>query len=407
MLTPPGPHYLEQLRHSHESHLRVRLHSGGALVGDLLPEAVNLTIDGKAEVWRTADINVGVDFWESETREFLEAANVQTGEITIEHGISYESSVASIQWVKLATLRIDAMNMTLLAAGRNITAMDRAMLVSEFQIVDDRPLNKPYVQMIEDLLDETIPGANFMVGAGVSLTKAPAPGKSISKGSNRLSEIVAMADVLSARFYNDPLGRFRLDFFDPTATPLTVWDVNDGPEGVLLSMTQSFSRAEQYNALGITYTPDTDDADWVSHVVYVHDDDPTSPTFYNGPFGRKNIFFEEEYDHLPSVAEADALAYRKLAEYTGATRGLAIDAVYNPLLQPGDHIAVTFPETGEVESHIVERITLTLGTAANMQIETRLKRDTTGFAIFHDSYPKSVPVEPVVLDVPPRYLERV
>ena len=404
MLVPPSPNYLEQLRHSHESHLRVRLYSGGDLIGDLLPENVNLTIDGRAEVWRTADINVGVDYWESETRAFLEAANVQTGEITIEHGISYETSTA-IPWVKLATLRVDAMNMTLLSAGRSITAMDRAMLVGEFGIVDDRPLDKPYVEMISDLLDETIPGTPFILDPLLSTTLAPAPGKTLTRGSNRLSEITTMAQVLSALFYNDPEGDFHLGYFDPDDAAEIVWDVNDGPDGVLLGMTQSFSREEQYNALGITYTPDTSDADWVSHFVYARDLDPTSTTYYFGPFGKRNIFFDEEFDHLPSVAEADNLAARKLAEYLGATRGLAIETVYNPLLQPGDHINVTFPETGEVEEHIVERITLSLGTGASMNIETRLKRDTVGFTVVHDLGPESVPIEPVTL--PARHLERV
>ena len=89
MIPAPTPAYLDQLRHTHEGHIRVTLFSAGVEIGELPIETVRLTIDGRAEIWRTAEIVVGIDYWETETRDWLEQANVQIGEVTIEHGIKW------------------------------------------------------------------------------------------------------------------------------------------------------------------------------------------------------------------------------------------------------------------------------------------------------------------------------
>ena len=414
MITPPTDFYLDALREAHEGHLRVRLYSAGTLIGPLLVSSCSLSIDGRAETWRTANLSVGVDFWESETREWLEQANVQTGEVRIDHGISLHPGMEPV-WVQLARLRIDSLNMSLLAAGRSITAYDRALLLSEHVLTGEAfPLNATYLVLINRLLHETLPSETLTVHSSVSTTKTPAPGKSLAMGANRLTEIQSMASALDAYFVNLPSGGFYLGplerMNDPTgvAPIVPVWDVDDGENGVLVDLAQSFARAEQYNGVGITFTPnaDTTTTDWIPVTRWAFDLDPDSPTYFHGPFGKRTIIFDEEYDHLPSVAEATAVAIRKLGEYTGATRGLAITAIYNPLLQPGDQISVTFPETNEVETHIVESVGLSLGGASTMSIETRLKRDETAFVAL-DHPPEAIPMVIPELSVPPHYLERV
>jgi hypothetical protein len=367
------------------------------MIGALPVESIDLTIDGRAEIWRTATIQIGVDFWETETREFLEEVNVQTGEVTIEHGIKW-TPADEVHWVQIARLRVDQLSMTLLAATRQVVAFDRALLLGEHGLPTARPLNAPYTSLIATMLHETLPGEPLVIAPGVSTTLRPAAGKSLSLGSNRLSEIIRLAQSANGIFHNTNLGGFHIMPYDDD--PPVVWEVNDGVDGVVINLTQDFSRAEQYNAVGIEYTPmEGSTAEW-SKYVYAWDNEPTSPTFYDGPFGKRNIFFSETYDHLPTDTEAVNLARRKLAEYTGATRGLAITCAYNPLLQPGDGVAVSFPEAGTVEDHIVEAISLNLGVSAQMTIETRLKRLAADILVSNNSAPggNGVVTENIVME---------
>ena len=389
MIAPPTPEYLDQLRHTHEAHLRVTLFSAGVEIGELPVSSVRLTIDGTAEIWRTAEISVGIDFWETETREWLEQANIQSGAVKIEHGIKWAPADV-VHWIQIAYLRIDQLNMSLLSAGRQITAYDRALLLQEHQLPTARPLDAAYTALITTMLQETLPGETLTLGPGISTTLAPAPGKSLDLSADRLSEIHHLAQAVEGTFHNTPTGGFHISKVDEDADP--VWDINAGTDGVLVNLTQDFARAEQYNAVGIEFSPDagTDD-DWMVY-IYAWDNEPTSPTFYDGPFGKRNIFFQEEYDHLPSDDDAEALARRKLAEYTGATRGLHIQCVYNPLLQPGDHISVDFPDLGTVEEHVIESITVSLGESAAMDIETRLKRDAADIRVSKNAGPETVPL---------------
>ena len=386
MLTPPNAYYLDLLRHAHESHVRVMLYDKGVEVGELSVASITLSLDGRGEIWRTAQIGVGVDYWQSDEREWLEQANVQYGEVTIEHGIKFLPSQLEPDWVQLARLRIDQMSITTLVATRSFTAFDRALLLGENHLQGPYPLGEnngdpgpphnTYAQDIAFLVEEST-GDTVTIDPTLP-TKSARTGSVLQPGTNRLSEIHNMADALGAVFYNDQYGAFRLDSANPVVS--SVWDINDGPEGVLVGLTQDFARGEQYNAVGMEFSPEPDTADWQPLYRYAYDDDPASPTYYFGPFGKRSIFFSEEYDHVVSVEEADDLAARKLAEYLGVTHGVAFTAVYNPLLQPGDHVMVTLPETGITEEHIIESIDLPLAGGAMMSVQTRLKRDPMVFA---------------------------
>ena len=403
MIAPPTPEYADQLRHAHQAALRVTLYSAGVLIGELPATQVSMTIDGQAEIWRTANISIGVDFWDTETREWLEQANVQTGELTIEHGIRWPPT-DTIHWVQLARLRINALNMGLLSASRDFTAHDRAMLLSEHLLLSVRPLTGTYRNLIQTLLQETLPAEPLTVQAPpVSTTLSPAPGKSLDRAANRLTEIQHLAQALDAYFYNTPDGGFRLA--KPYDDTTIVWEVNAGDDGVLVNLSQDFSRDEQFNTVGIEFVlPNDANGEPQEKFALAIDMGIGSPTNFNGPFGKRVAFFQEEFDHLPSTTEAENFAARKLAEYSGATRGLSISTTYNPLLQPGDRISVTFPDTGDVETHIIEAISLVLGGGGGMSIETRLVQEPALFTTFANAFPETIETQmPEPLPAPAHY----
>lgn len=378
-MIPAGDSYKAALRHSHESVIKVLAFDGSTEIGELPVISCALTLDAQADIQRSAVIRVAIDPLNAPTRDTLEALSVQQGIVEIWHGISGGGGEAGLvaPLVQLARLRIDAIDWNTTASFRTIKALDRALLCQEHKLPTGRPMDKPYVELIEDLLVETIAGETLTVDPGIDLLLAPTPGKAMSRGDDRLRRMQDFAAGLGAWLVNDPDGSFRLSVWPETGDP--VWTINEGTDGVLVDAAQLFSRREQYNAVGIEFTPADETADFRGF-VYMWDNDPLSPTYYDGPFGKRNIFFTEAYDHLPTTVEAEAIARRKLLEFAGRTREVELTAIYNPLLLPGDRIEVKVPDQ-ESEVHVCERLNVNFGTTATMDVETRLDRDISTIGV--------------------------
>jgi hypothetical protein len=298
---------------------------------------------------------------------------VQQGELVLEHTISF-GGASIVPFIQIARLRIDSIDWTTTQPYRTIKAFDRALLIQEHKFPTDRPLNDTYVNLITDMIQETLGvSESVTVDGGISTSLTPTPGKVYSRGDDRLARIQELAAALGAWVINEPDGDFRITNWPDSGT--AVWDISEGVEGVLIDADQRFSRRDQYNAVGIEFIPADPDADFHGF-VYLWDNDSNSPTYYDGDFGKRNIFFTEEYDHLPSIDEAETVATRKLLEHAGATRAVDLQAIYNPLLLPGDRITVKLPDQTQ-ETHVCERMTWSFGNNSTMSIETRLDRDLT------------------------------
>jgi len=368
--------YLDALRYSHEARLRVTLYDAGGLVGTLPVVSVRLKIDGTAAIRRTGTIEVAIDPWGTASRDVIEQINVQAGEVKIEHGIAWPNEPTD--WVTIARMRIADGSKALLAATRNIELYDRALLIQEYNFPTVWPMDKVkpsppgvpelYIDLIERAVAQTLPDVTIVVDPTIDITEKPLPYQSFGRGDDRLDAIITMAEALDAEFFNNNEGDFVLaDANTVVTTP--VWTVSAGEEGVLVSMEETFNRQEQYNAVGLTASAE----DEQDKYAFVWDDDPASPTFFDGPFGKRPIFLSETYAHMPTIAKVESTAIRRLQAYLGATRSLRLNTLYNPLLQPGDRITVEWPD-GTSEVQIIDVIDLTLGDGASMGIETRLDR---------------------------------
>jgi hypothetical protein len=381
VITPPVGEYLDIIRHAHRAHIRVKLYqetpTGNEFIGEIPVVNVQFTYDGQASVMRAADIEYGIDPWEMLSRDIIEAISTEAGLLTIEHAVS-DGNNAAHAWVLLATLRVDAVLSELSGSTRTLHAYDRSILVQEHLLETGRPLNDTYVHLIKSMLSETLPGETLTIDSAFTpeeLALAPSPGKALNSGTPRLEEMQKLAEVIGGVVANDQFGKFELR--KVVGAGLPVWTIDSGALGVLIDGSQETSRREQFNAVSIAWTPNDDDADadWRLR-IFLWDDDPTSPTYYDGPFGKRPIFFDEEYDHIPSQTEAESLARERLALYSGATRSIELSAVYNPLLEPGDVIEVKFPD-GTTEVHVIDALTFDMGPSARMSVTTRLDRPTT------------------------------
>lgn len=337
-----------------------------------------LTVDGRANIRRQGTFTVApltslldaayvTDF---DSRDYLEALTSQSAEITVEWGLVYPDLTQ--EWVTLARLRVEEPTRSERSGALEITGLDAAARV------EDYPLITPYapydiggtkltvVEAIQDLVNAVYPTATpptWVIAAGVDEVTVP-PDNTVFTGS-RWEAVNSLAKAIAAGVSANPDGEWVIAGTDPDRDP--VWTVRPGAGGVLVDARTIFTRREGYNAVPVRW----EDPNGGGGLAFVVDSDPASPTYWDGPYGRKPRP-EEVLDTVTDSGQAIAAATAILQRVKGVSRSIDVTAVHNPLLEPNDVIAV-FLTDGTAERHVVDGYELVFG-AGSMRLSTRILR---------------------------------
>lgn len=201
----------------------------------------------------------------------------------------------------------------------------------------------------------------------------------------------AAADVITARVAE----RERLDFlvelatsrgkvfyFDSTGTPRVrsvpdpgaggwIFDVDAGPGGVLAGWGRTQTRDQVYSGV---LAEGEQTADAAPPRALAIDDNPASPTYWDGDFGRIPRFFSSSF--IETAAQAASAAGGLLPRWSGAPYTLDLSLAPNVALRPYDVVRV-FPrgqgDPFDYEVHQLERLSIPLTAGEAMTSTTRQK----------------------------------
>ena len=346
--------FIAALAYSHESLIRVTID------GAVVPVAAGkLSCDWSRNVRRTGSLRVADDPQTPDLVESITTASV----VVIEKGIRFLDR--STEYVTVATMMVQDVKRSMLDEYVDI------MLSDQGQLVDDYPLVFPWspeganvVNAIKSLVEDVLavaPTWTVDLDAGPAAAVAP-DGIMYTAGTSRWNAVNELALTISAQVYAEVDGTWVIKQIRPGYTP--VFSIFTGPGGVLVDATRSASRRDTFNAVPIEWGT----ADEVGGIVLVTDSNPTSPTYWDGPWGRK----PRSTIKLPVITEeeATAAAVAELQLVTGAQSGLNLATVYNPLLEPGDVIGVT-TRGATVEYHVMDVLEYDL-LGATMNASTRV-----------------------------------
>lgn len=150
----------------------------------------------------------------------------------------------------------------------------------------------------------------------------------------------------------------------PPSVSEPVWEVNHGEGGVLVSVSRRLTREGVYNAVVAT----GEGADTAMPVrAVVVDNNPASPTYWGGGFGKVPRFFSSPF--ITSNEQAKTAASGMLAAELGLPYAVDFTSVPNPALEPYDPVRVTYP--GRSEIHVIDRLTIPLTAEAALSASTR------------------------------------
>ena len=357
--------FLDGLRYSHKILVRASLvdrATGGTLeTYDVV--SGNFTATSRSNIWRQCNV-VLTSPW-VERFESLDVTDI----IRIERGVRFYNKQE--EWITVGEFFVQDISHDVQSRRFTVTGFDAGSAIEDFGLITPYAPQSAdgsqitFVQAIQELINAVLPNATLQVGEDVDTTLVT-QSSTVFTGS-RWDAINQLAKGLGAVVHATIENNFQIEVI--SEDPAAVWEAGSGQGGVLVTATQGHSRREQFNAVQVRWESPNGGG-----VVFVVDSDPESPTYWDGPFGRKPAP-EESLPEVDSESAAVGAATALLNQYKGFARSLSFTSITNPLLEPLDVVRVTTPD-GKADDHIIDNINYSLG-GATMSCETRLIRTVT------------------------------
>ena len=242
-----------------------------------------------------------------------------------------------------------------------VTAEDRSRRVSDARFEDDYQIaaGTNYATAIEALIDDGVPGLTYNFPSTTHTT----PLLTFAAQSDRWEAAQKMASSIGQDIYFDGDGNCTMRD-EPAISTEPVMSITEAAN--LVAAELALDRATAYNRVVATSTNAATGAVYTGTAT---DDDPTSPTYYSGPFGAKPRFYYSEF--LASDAQAASAAAAILAANQGVARATRFAAVPDPRLEAGDVVWVTRDALNIDQKHVVDAVTLSLAADGPMTVTSR------------------------------------
>lgn len=174
----------------------------------------------------------------------------------------------------------------------------------------------------------------------------------------------ALADLmqaLGAELYADTLGDFALQPI-PDMYAAADYSLEAGTEGVLITDAPTESREGVFNVTAAFGTEKDTTTDAVPAAI-ASDNDPTSPTWVGGPFGRVSDPRPITSSAITSQAQAAVAAAARLRDRVGLAQSVSWTSLVNPAYEPSDVVRFRHPDR-TVSQHVIDTLTFPLGPGA-------------------------------------------
>jgi hypothetical protein len=288
-------------------------------------------------------------------------------EIRLGRGITYPDGTTEL--VGLGVFRIQDAQIDDTPDGLQIriSGLDRAQRVIDARF--EEPYNVTagtnYATAILDVIQAAWPDVPYELTA----TALTAPALIAQEGDDRWKFAQDMATAIAMRLYFDGDGVLRLV---PSVLALPVTTLAEGDGGVLVQAGRRWTREGTYNRVIATgeNTGETAPARGVAT-----DENPLSPTYYYGPFGRVPRFYASPF--ITTDAQAAGAAQKILDDELGTSEQVSFGALVLPHLEPGDTVIITRNLAGIDEDHVIDALTLPLAAQGAMTGQTRARQVTS------------------------------
>lgn len=359
MYPPPSDRFLPAHRESYHLVTVVELHRTDGTVVELDHTGGSVTVDRGAAVRRTCSVTATDTSLIPTTP--TEQVAIYGARLRILRGLRYPTG--QVETVPVFYGRVDSVSGDpdtgpVTIAGSGLEA-----------VISDDAFQEPYSTRggtaastaIRGLIQRSLPDA-VVVFTAVDQTIGT---RTWDAQSDPWAAVQECATAVGAEVYFDADGQCIVAPLPDVLSVAPVWDVNAGPGGALISGTRGYSRDGMYNVVIASGENTEDDTPPVTATA--EDDDPTSPTYVGGPFGRVPQFYSSATIITQNQAQGTANTLLKSAVKPNATAD--ISSLPNPCLEPGDVLRVAYAN-GDRELHQAQSFSLPLDTSGDFALAT-------------------------------------
>lgn len=259
-----------------------------------------------------------------------------------------------------------------------LTAYDRGRLFSRAKRIAPKVFDASNSTLIRDAIVSTLqdvaPGLVIINDSPAYLT----PSQVCDTTQDPWEFCRKLADSMGYELFFDRVGNCILqkvpDPNDPAAT--VGWTYAEGAQAILLNVDRDQSNEQTFNGVVVTGMNPSNGS---PVRVVAWDDNPASPTYYLGPYGRNPDFVQS--DKVGTVDQATAMAIARLNEQKGLTEQVTFSIVPNPAMEPSDLVQLVrakskFPASGPGSGPLlVDSFDINLlGSQGEMSVTCRQRR---------------------------------
>jgi hypothetical protein len=358
--------------------------SDGGVLATLQPIGGNVTVDIDRDIRREAGDLTLVDPTGTLTPDDIAdiLSPLSGNEIVLSRGISYFGNTTP-ELITLGTFGFTSITVDNQGQGLTVTVgglQDRAARISRARYVRPYSITTPTAleTVVAGLLRRTwpaIPGTDNFPTTGVTV-------RSLAWGSegdsDPWSDAVDLCDAKGFRLYFDPSGTPAMEqITDLSAlTELVRYDADgDGTNTanpMILGLSRTWDVDQTFN--GVVATGEYSGL-LLPFQSVAWDDDPASPTYYLGDFGKRPRFYSTWaiYNKTDAVTTAQA----QLKKTLGITETVTWSQIPDPSLDVGDGVYVVNPEVAVDNLYRIDRIDIPLSPLEPMTVTARTRRIRT------------------------------
>ena len=353
MYPPPSPRFLPGLLRSHRvvSEVVLFLADGTA---ELLPHTGGeVTVDRGQAIRRQCTVTIDdVSLIPTTVRDKL---SVYGARLRISRGLEHDDGLREL--VPVGVFRVDEVAGDVDMGPVEISGSGLESYIIDDQFTAARRLTSATsaVGGIRSLIQETMPDAVVIS----EVVDSAVGSRTWDRGDDRWEACRELATALGAEVFADADGQFRIRALPPVTAESVVWEVAAGEGGAMISAIRGMSRAGVINSWTVYGENTEDNTTPVSATV--EDNDPTSPTWVGGPFGRVTGFHSSPL--LTTTNLCTQAGGQKLRDSLKPNARCDLTTLPNSALEPGDVLRAVYTN-GARELHQTHSLRISLGTDA-------------------------------------------
>lgn len=364
--------FLEALKHSHTLATKCEVYEGNLLLAELQVSDGNVNVDKRSSNRRRCDVTLHTtSLVPTDVDDVLHP--VANRELRLYRGIAYDTD--DVELVPLGRFGIEDVDVedTGEELSIRVKGFDKSKDVQRRRFTGAYVIARGtnYAVAIRELINTVMPGLTYNFPVVDFVTPQMVFGlDGWSGGGDVWEKASEMAASIGMELFFDANGALVLrPEPDPTVDPV-VAEYEEGPKSTLLHVSRGISRENVYNHV-VAYGGQNSDADTPVRVD-AYDNNPSSPTYYLGPFGDVPFFFRSTF--VLTTAQAQAVADAQLRKLLGTPETIQFISIVNPAHEVGDSVRVRRDRVGVNAVHVLDKLNIPLKFNVSMNASARERR---------------------------------